>query len=418
MKKAFRKKMVFYHPDKNRDKSEDERNEAEKMAKQINDAYSILFDPDKKKLYDMGGMDAVNHGSQHHHHGHPTGNMMDEIIRQATGGRQQMKPNDRNDYDIFHGYQNIKVPMEKISLKKLYSGATIEQPFKRASFCVKCNGEKTLDANPKKCRKCNGVGSLRFQHPMFGMVAGPCDKCDKTGLDASVDKCKKCKGLGIYEEDITLSVKIPAGAHEGYPVLVDNQGNCIPNKEDIQKYGQERANVVFIIKEKEHKFFKRDKSILNPEQHENYFADLLYEAEISFAESIIGFERNVEFLNGENLVIRLDKPSKPDSVFIIEKQGMPYIAESNKKGDLFVKINVLPLILEKDLSSGDKQKICQLLNEEYKPLSFNKPSKIIPIEKKYKVDENKNNSDDDEEQQQHQQQGQRVVINGGQCPVQ
>jgi len=153
IKKAYKKKIIMYHPDKNRDKPEEERLHAEEMAKSVNDAYATLSDPEKRKLYDIGGMDAVNQGEHHHGH-HGGGNVMEQLFRQATGGGgRQMRPEDRNDFDIFHGYQNIKVPMEKISLKKLFTGTTIEQKFTRASSCVKCNGAKTLDKNPKKCRK-------------------------------------------------------------------------------------------------------------------------------------------------------------------------------------------------------------------------------------------------------------------------
>ena len=415
IKKAYKKKIIMYHPDKNRDKPEEERLHADEMAKSVNDAYATLSDPEKRKLYDIGGMDAVNQGEHHHGH-HGGGNVMEQLFRQATGGGgRQMRPEDRNDFDIFHGYQNTKVPMEKISLKKLFTGTTVEQKFTRASFCVKCNGSKTLDKNPKKCRKCDGIGSMRFQHPMFGMVAGPCDKCHQSGLDESVEKCKKCKGMGIYDEEVTLSVKVPVGAHDGFPILVDNEGNVIPKKEDVQKYSQERANVVFIVKEKDHKLFKRDKSILPPEQHENYFSDLVYQADISFTESIIGFEKNVEYLNGETLTIRHEKPVKQDSVFIVEGFGMPRTDDSKKIGDLFVKINILPLKLEKELSSGDKQKICQLLGDEYKPLTSTKSNKMIPIEKKFKVEE-----EDDEEPEERQEMfgAQRVVMQQGQCPVQ
>ena len=386
IKKAFRKKISHYHPDNNKDLSKDEHKKMEDTAASINVANSVLSDPEKRKLYDMGGQDAVNQRTAN------DGTMASRRNRHEEDG---ISMEDRNDYVIFHGHKNLQLPIE-VSLKKLYTGGVIKHEFTRSSFCSKCEGNKTLEKNPKQCSTCRGEGIVKIRHPIFGMSMAECDKCNKSGLDSSVKKCKDCRGIGIIEEKKSLEVTIPRGAHEGYPILIDNEGNVIPNKDDVITYKQERTNVVFVIKEKQHETFKRNNDIMidNDSDPKHQMTNLLINLDISFVESIIGFEKSIKHLDGTTFIIRVEKPINNKTVLSVVNRGMPYIDEPTKFGNLFVKVNVSNLNIKKSLTSGEKQKICQLLNVEYVPLTSTKACEYSIVENKFQGNNRVNNDDE------------------------
>jgi len=367
IKKNYRNLAKKWHPDKN----PNNREEAEKKFKEIGEAYSILSDPVKKKIYDKYGIDGLK-GSEGG--GHDFGGVNPfEMFSQMMGG---MMGNN-------NGVEDLITQIE-VDLETLYSGATVEQEVKRFSVCDKCNGAGGKNGVDITCKKCKGQGHMLGQLGPGMFTQMPCKDCKATGIANSTDKCKKCDGQKFAKETATIQVTIPKGAFMKFPIIIENEGHAIPPNE-VEKGGTTRSNLVFVIVEEQHDVFKR--GFVIPEKRKIDQSDLLIEFEIPFIDSLIGFTKEIKHLDGRVLNFKYDEPCRHGDIVVVMKEGMPDIHNATKKGDLFVKITVEhPKNIT--LTQSGKQQLHKLLTGKDKMKQLKNLDNVVPLVsfEKYKLD--------------------------------
>lgn len=316
IKKSYKKMAKKWHPDMHGGSDD-----AKKKFQKISEAYEILSDPKKRKIYDEYGEDGLKE----------TGEMPDfdpmQLFSQMMGQMGMQNSNDVPDV-----YTSIK-----LTLEQLYTGETVQESMDRHSLCDKCNGTGGVNGSDISCKKCKGQGSAvkAIAPGMYTQV--PCKDCKGTGTDKSAKKCSKCDGVKFFKETVTMSVNVPKGAYVKYPIVLKNEGNQIP-PEEIGHNDNNRSNAVFIVIEEPHDTFTRGIAI--PEKHKIDYADLMVELAIPFADSIHGFKKNITHLDGKTYTIEHNEPCRYGDILVITGKGMPVLKSKNKYGDLFIKLNV------------------------------------------------------------------------------
>ena len=302
IKKAYRKKAMEYHPDKNPDPT------AESKFKEASEAYEVLSDEQKRSNYDTFG--TADGRSQN-----PFGNMNDifsqvgDIFGGAFGGGPFTNRQKRG------GDLRIKTP---VSLIEVILGVDKKIKYKRNIKCDKCNG--IGGTNTTVCRTCSGTGQRVFvQQTPFGKIQQitPCNDCGGEG-NKIINKCVSCKGAGIIQQDETVDIKIPPGALSGMQLNLSGYGNQI-------KDGQP-GDLYVIIEEVPDNKFKRDNLNLTCDEW------------ISISDAVLGTKIKVDTPFG---IINIDIPSGSESgkIFTVKGKGIP-ILQSSGSGDLKVKVNV------------------------------------------------------------------------------
>ncbi len=314
IKKAYRKKAIEFHPDKNPDNKE-----AEENFKTAAEAYEVLSDPDKKAKYDQYGHAAFDgaggFGGGHHMN-------MDDIFSQfgdifggafggfgGGGGQRRVKGS------------NLRIKV-KMTLEEIANGVEKKVKVKRK---VQAPGVKY-----KTCSTCNGQGQvLRVTNTILGRMqsATTCHVCGGTGQTIE-SKPSNADTHGLILEDETVSIKIPAGVVDGMQLKVTGKGNDAPGN-GIP------GDLIVVIEEQEHEFLKREGENLH------------YDLYISIAEAALGVSKEIDAVNGK-VRIKLDEGIQSGKILRLKGKGIPSL-NNYGSGDLLVHINVwTPKSLSKD----------------------------------------------------------------------
>jgi DnaJ-related protein SCJ1 len=320
VKVSYRKLAKLYHPDTTKLSKEI----ATEKFKELVEAYEVLSDKDKRKIYDELGDEKFKISNEQ---SNPNmGIDPAEIMKKMFG---MGNPNESDVPDVFE-----KV---KVTLEQLYTGAIITCNLERATLCTDCNGTGAHKGAYVKCKTCKGQGRLMMQFAPGMMTQATCHHCKGSGMDASVEKCSKCTGKQFYKENVKIKVNVPIGVHHKYQIIVEEQGNEIP-KDEQADLGRTRSNVIFVVNEATHNVFKR--GVVVPGKKSIDYADLLMDIDITFVESIVGFIKQFNHLDGKKIIIQNLEPSRHGDIFVAKGKGMP--KENNKSvfGDLFVRLNV------------------------------------------------------------------------------
>lgn len=315
IRSAYRKMAGKWHPDKNPD---DVKGSTLKF-KEISEAYQVLSDPKKREIYDKHGSDAVT-GSDFDEGGFDEAELFKKFEKMFGGGDNDDVP-------------PVEIPMEA-TLEELYSGATKSVTFERFNLCEKCEGTGTKNGKDGGCKTCSGNGFASMRTP-FGYARVPCSTCRGSGMDPKAERCRKCAGNRCYKEKKTLEVTIPQGAIHKHPIIVKNEGNAIPA--DEIKSDATRSSVVFIIDQVPHETFKRGIVI----QEMNYISRdaLSVEVNLTFLESLFGFEKVITHLDGHEVIFSSTQPVRHTDVFVMKNEGMTIFDETDR-GDLFIRVIV------------------------------------------------------------------------------
>jgi len=246
IRKAYRKAALGCHPDK---VPESERGTAEIKFKAVQQAYDILYDEEKRSLYDMHGIDVFD-GS-----GNPGVEAdLDDVFAQMFGmggGMPGQGPGPR-------GSKSRKGPSEEqkyeVSLEDLYKGRTVKFASTKNVICTLCKGKGGKEkATAKQCSTCGGHGFkeiLTRVGPLLTQSTVECTVCKGQGnFFSPKDKCKKCKGAKVIEEKKMLEIYIPRGAKDGDRITLEGEADQVP--------GQEPGDIVFRIVETNHPVFRR-----------------------------------------------------------------------------------------------------------------------------------------------------------------
>ncbi len=322
IKKAYRKKAIEYHPDKNPGDAA-----AEENFKKAAEAYEILSDPQKKAKYDQYGHQAFENGGGGGG-GFSGGHMnMDDIFSQFGdvfgsafgGGRSGFGGGGGGPRRVKGSNLRIKV---KLTLEEIAFGVEKKVKVKRK---VQAPG-----ASYKTCSTCNGQGQvMRVTNTILGRMqsASTCPTCGGSGqlLD---HKPANADAQGMITDDETVSIKIPAGVVDGMQLKVSNKGNEAPGNSIP-------GDLIVAIEEIEHEFLKRE--------GENLHLDLY----ISFAEAVLGVTKEIDAVRGK-VRIKLEEGIQSGKILRLKSKGIPNI-NGYANGDLLVHVNVwTPKTLNKE----------------------------------------------------------------------
>lgn len=380
IKKQWRAMAKKYHPDKLPD---DKKAWGENKIKQINEAYEILSDPEKRKMYDQYGKEGPMGGFPGGFPGMPN---MDEIFGNMFGGRQRKKPD---------SVSPVVIPIE-MTLEEIFKGKKIKQSAQRYNLCKECEATGFADKLDHKCPVCKGKKVVvRVRHMGPGMIQQtqmPCQACQASGKETEgVDKCPKCYGLGMTHEEFTLELEIPAGVKNGFKIKIPDQGNKVKPK-DVPMYGSERGEVIVQVVEKEHSLFRRGVVNGNP-------AHLQFDYKVSLADAICGFTHSFKHLDGRKIAVVEENMIKDGEIRFLKGEGMPNMGGQAKRGDLFIRYQVET---PPKLTGAQKDVLYKLLTgKAYKPKKVGAGEiemKTIPAENYGNHKNSYESSSDDEEE--------------------
>lgn len=318
IKKAFRKMAMKYHPDRNPNDKE-----AEEKFKEVNEAYGILSDPDKKDKYDRFGHAGVDPNAGFGGGAGGFGGGFEDIF-DMFGGMFGGGGGFRTGF----GGMNRNGPMKGsdlqrevvISFEEAAKGVKRNIKVSKNVECPHCHGDKAEPGTEKKtCQTCGGTGQVQSaQRTPFGTFqsVSTCPNCNGTGHTIETP-CSKCKGQGSVRKEVAISVNIPAGVDNGAILPLRGQGEAGVN-------GGPPGDLYIIVTVKPHKLYKRAGQ------------DLQIEIPISFEQAALGDEIIVPTLE-DKVSYKVPPGTQPNTVFRLRGKGLPYV-KSSRKGDLYVKV--------------------------------------------------------------------------------
>ncbi|MDF9409291.1 MAG: Chaperone protein DnaJ [Pelotomaculum sp. PtaB.Bin013] len=321
IKKAYRKLARQYHPDANPGDQN-----AEAKFKEINEAYVVLCDPEKRSNYDhFGHADTNGQGFGGFGGGFGDfggfGDIFDMFF--GGGGRRRTGPEKGSD---------IRTDME-ISLKEAAFGLEREIKVPRVETCGTCGGSRAAaGSKPQTCPTCGGTGQMQYsQSTPFGRVvqSRTCDRCG--GAGKIIDKpCPTCRGTGQVRKTRNIKINVPPGVDSGSRLRLAGEG-------EAGLRGGPPGDLYVYIHVKPHRIFKREGD------------DLILEIPVSFAQAALGDELDVPTLDGKAR-LKIPEGTQTGTVFRMKGKGIPHI-NGYGQGDQHVRVKVITPI-----KLNDKQK--------------------------------------------------------------
>ena len=329
IKKAYRKLAHKYHPDKG------EGNDAQ--FKEVNEAYQVLSDAQKRGQYDQYGQtfeDAQRNGGGFGGFGGQNGPFgaggfdfsgfggqggvefdLGDIFGDLFGGQRQRQERRTRGIDL-------EMPLT-ITFEEAVFGVKRSITLEKKDACKTCEGSGAKPGTKVvTCSVCHGQGQIRTQRrTVFGNVASSsiCEKCEGSGT-VPEDPCQTCKGVGILRQEKTIEVQIPAGIDDGQRVRINGEG-------ELGYRGSKPGDLYLSIRVKGHKEFKRQSF------------DLFKDLPISFTQATLGTKIKVETLDG-TIELKIPAGTQSGKVLRVSSKGVPII-NSSKRGDLFITVRVV-----------------------------------------------------------------------------
>ena len=347
IKKAYRGLAVQFHPDKNPgDKS------AEEKFKEVGQAYDVLKDDQKRKLYDQYGMAGVSPGAAQGgpFQGGYGGGFQGFDISDAL--RSFMEAFGEGGFEGFFGDSGRRAGPRKgrdlqlklnLTLEEIASGVEKKLVVHRLEQCPACKGSgAAAGSKAQTCRTCAGKGQVRqVSRSIFGQFVNvtTCPTCGGEGRTIDTP-CSECRGEGRVRREVTLQVKIPPGVAEGNYLTLRGEGEIGPK-------GGQRGDLHIYIGETPHKLFQRKG------EH------LYLQVPINFVQAALGDTLKVPTLTGEES-LKIDPGTQSSRVYVLPGQGLPRL-NSRSRGDLLVQVIVWT---PTKLSSRAKQLLQELAGQE------------------------------------------------------
>jgi molecular chaperone DnaJ len=317
IKKAFRRVAMKHHPDRNPDKSSEEK------FKEAQEAYEVLGDGDKKAAYDRFGHAGVDGNSSGGggFDGAGFGDAFGDIFGDIFGGGGGRRSGPARGADLRYDLQ--------LDLEDAVKGKTIKIDVPTTVHCDTCDGKGARPGtSPVTCNTCGGTGQVRMSQGFFS-VQQTCPQCGGRG-QIITDPCTDCHGRGVKQEHKTLSVKIPPGVDTGDRIRLSGKGEAGPN-------GGSVGDLYVQVHVREHPIFVRDGSHLH------------CEVPISFAQAALGGEIEVPTLTGK---VKLKIPSETQSgkLFRLRGKGVAPV-RGGATGDLLCRVAI-----ETPINLNDEQR--------------------------------------------------------------
>jgi molecular chaperone DnaJ len=319
IKASFRKLARQYHPDVNREP------DAEEKFKEINEAYGVLSDSEKRARYDRFGKEGLgNMGGGFHDYTVDFGDIFEELFGGfgfSSGRRNRRSPRRGRDLQM----------QVTLTFEEAVFGVDKEVEFEREETCSRCSGTGAEPGtSPVKCSTCNGQGEVRQVRQTFlGQMVqtAPCPTCNGRGETIS-SPCKTCHGGGLERKSVKKTVQIPAGVDVGTQIRLAGEGG--PGV-----FGGPNGSLFLVLDVRPHQFFKR---------REN---DVILNLDINIAQAVLGAEVEIPTLDGPDM-LKIPSGTQPGKVFTIRGKGVPYIRRK-ERGNQLVIVNVaVPTKLTKE----------------------------------------------------------------------
>ncbi|MCA1744516.1 MAG: molecular chaperone DnaJ [Bacteroidales bacterium] len=344
IKKAYRKKAIQFHPDKNPGN-----HEAEEKFKEAAEAYEILSSEDKRRRYDQYGHAGV--GGASGGGGYGGGMSMDDIFSHFGdifggggfggfsgfggfgGGRSQQRVNKGS---------NLRVKV-KLTLQEIANGVEKKLKVKKYVSCSHCSGTGAANGSSySDCSTCRGSGQVtRISNTILGQMqtTATCPTCNGEGKIIT-QKCAQCNGEGLMRQDEVVTIQIPAGVEEGMQLSVSGKGNAA-------RRGGINGDLLILIQEEKHPELIRDGS------------DLIYNLSLSVPDAILGSAVEIPTVEGK-VKVKIDAGTQPGKILRLKGKGLPDI-NGYRRGDLLVRINVY---IPKDLPKEETRLVEKLKESE------------------------------------------------------
>lgn len=324
VKRAFRRLAMKYHPDRNQNDG------AEGQFKEINEAYEVLSDPERRAVYDRFGHAGAEGAFARPFEGFGFGGLGDifDAFFGATATRQRTAERGAD----------LRVGLT-LSFAEAVFGCEKKFDMERTEVCSACQG---LRAEPgtdvERCPSCGGSGEVRrVQRSIFGQFVNiaPCGRCGGEGRVVQ-QPCRRCRGAGREKVIRRLEVKIPAGVEGGAQIRLSGEG-------EMGRYGGPQGNLYVLLRVQDHPVFQRD-------DH-----DILYDLQINFVQAALGDEAEIPTLDGPR-PFRMPAGTQSGDVFSLKGLGVPHLRSSDR-GDMLVRVQV---VTPTRLSDDQKQLLLKL----------------------------------------------------------
>jgi molecular chaperone DnaJ len=294
IKKAYRQLAMQYHPDRNRGNKD-----AEERFKEVNEAYAVLSDPDKRAHFDRFGTAGPGAGPGFGDTGFGTlfEDIFENFFSGAGGGRRGRSRATRG--------EDLQYEL-KITLEDAAAGVETKIQIPRLVRCETCKGSGSEPGTHKTtCDTCQGRGEVRMSHG-FLTVARPCPRCAGEG-QINKSPCRDCRGEGRQRGEHVLSVKIPPGIDDGMQLRLSGEGSSGVN-------GGPAGDLYVLVRIRDHAIFTR------------HGTDLLVDLPVSFTQLALGAEVDVPVLGGTD-TLKIAAGSQPHQILRLRGKGMPRLRE-------------------------------------------------------------------------------------------
>ncbi len=317
IKKAYRTLAKKYHPDLNPgDKV------AEQKLKEVNEAYEILSDPEKRQKYDQFGHAAFDPAAGGYggggFGGFDFGDIFSSVFQEGFGGfggggnrrRGAMRGND-------------VMTRVTITFEEAYRGCKKDISFNRVESCPDCHGSgASAGSQPESCPVCHGSGTVVQQSTAFGSMfqtQRPCNNCNGTGKIVR-DPCRNCRGKGFVKVTKTMGVTIPAGIDNEQRIILRGEG-------DAGRNGGPNGDLGIEVRVQASKLFERDGN------------DIYCEVPVTFTQAALGATIDIPTLDGAESY-KIEEGTQSGTTFTLRGKGMPNVNRPESRGNLYLTVQV------------------------------------------------------------------------------
>ena len=352
LKKAYRKLAKKYHPDANPDNKQ----EAEKKFKEVNEAYENLSDPQKRRMYDQFGHDGPQgfggaggpFGGQNGYYSYTSSGFdgfsdfgdLGDIFSSFFGGGFGGKSSSRRQSGPKKG-SDLNVHMD-ITFEQAFLGVEKEIVITRDEQCNTCHGTGAkTGTSPIKCTTCNGTGQVRqVQNTILGQMqtTRTCSACHGTG-EIIQEPCETCHGRGKVRKQPKIKVKIPAGIDDGQTVVLRGEGE--PGEK-----GGPKGDLYITVKIKRHSIYTRKGN------------NVLCEVPITITQATLGAELEIPMVDGSKEKYKIPDGTQTGTKFTIKNKGFKSI-NSSSVGDFIFNVTVQT---PKKLTKEQRELLVKLAN--------------------------------------------------------